>query len=418
MRSSRTTHVFVLVGLLLFCSLSISGQRLVRSISNGTLEVDKINKRLDEAFKGLDVPKTDVSIDLRKLTYTTTDENGKTVNVTGLLAMPEGGAPKGLVVFMHGTMWDRKTSPSRFTPKTGAGETELAVLAFATAGYAVAAPDYLGLGDNMAVHPYPMNILNARAGADIIVPARTAAGSDGYRIGPKLFVTGYSEGGGTAMGLTKLLEERRGSMFRVERSAPASGPYDLSGVTRDFLLEDVSGEAVIIRAYLLGYCITYFHKVHGVKTSDYFTKAMAMTVNGAFKEGRSDKSIAVRLAVMGTLTGSTRSVEKLLTKRFINALETLDTSDPVIRELIANDVYDWSPQTPMLLINLATDKVVDPGNTRKAIQAMRRRGVGTATLRHLEINNPELDHGTVMPEALFSARKFFDGGFAAVPTAK
>jgi hypothetical protein len=35
----------------------------------------------------------------------------------------------------------------------------------------------------------------------------------------------------------------------------------------------------------------------------------------------------------------------------------------------------------MLLINLQGDKVVDPGNTEKAFQTMRQRGVGANVLR-------------------------------------
>lgn len=418
MKTYNSFRLLLIAAIFLFITGDISAQRLIRSTDSGVITAENADKKLGEVFKAFEYQRPTQNIHLRKLLYTTTDEFGKTANVSGLLAMPENGSAKGLVVYMHGTIWDRNAAPSRVSPKLQDNSSLYAVLALTSAGYAVAAPDYLGLGDHAGVHPYPLNIINARSGVDIIVPARTAANKNGYNISPQLFVTGYSEGGGTAMALTKLLEEQQGSMYRVTASAPASGPYDLSGVTREFLLEDVSGEDVIIRAYLLGYSISYFKKAHGIKTDDYFSKIMAMTVNSAFHDGRADKNILVRLAVAGKLTGGTRSVDRLLNKRFVTALENIDTNDIVIRTLQENNVYDWAPRTPMLLINLTTDKVVDPRNTDVAVNAMRKRGVGRDILRHLEITNPNYDHGTVAIEAMFHTINFFDRGFSAVPNTK
>lgn len=381
----------------------------------GTFSASDVNARVDK-LAGFAFPKASASVQLKKVFYTTTDAKGKSEPVTGLLILPVNGAAKGLVVYMHGTTWDFKNGPSRILTHKDLTYPEL--FAFAAAGYAVAAPDYIGLGDSKPTHPYPLNIVNGRSGMDIIKPVRAFARSSGYQLGRDLFVTGYSEGGGTAMGMVKLLEESGDPDFRVTRAAPASGPYDLTGVTRDFLLEDVKGQDVVARAFLLGYSISYFKDAYGIKTSDYFTKRMSTTVNMNFKRGKSDKSIGVALVVMGAITGGTKSRDNLLTARFIKALEDVDMRDPVIREMSKNNVYDWSPRTPMLIINLASDRIVDPGNARKAVSTMRRRGVGRDTLRHLEIVNEQLDHGTVVPEATYNTLRFFENGFEAVPGAR
>src|SRR5690606_30476805 len=109
------------------------------------------------------------------------------------------------------------------------------------------------------------------------------------------------------MGMVKLIEESGDPELRVTRAAPASGPYDLTGVTRDFLLEEVTGTDVVARAFLLGYTISYFKEAFGIKASDYFTKGMAMAVNSNFKRGRSDKRIGIGLVVVGAITGGTKS---------------------------------------------------------------------------------------------------------------
>lgn len=399
--------------LLLLCPLAAFPQKVTQL---GTLSAAAVNDRIAKGLKGYEFPQAERPVDLKKITYTTTDAKGNRQSVSGLLVLPRGGAPKGLVVYMHGTTWDYKNAPSRML--THKDPTYPEPLVFAASGYAVASPDYIGLGDSTAFHPYPLNVVNGRSGKDIIKPLRNYARNAGYDIADKLFVTGYSEGGGTAMGTVKLLEESGDPAFRVTRAAPASGPYDLTGVTRDYLLEDATGEGIIARAYLLGYSISYFKHDFGIKTSDYFSKTMATTVNLNFKRGKSDKSIGLALIVMGAISGGTKSRDHLMTPRFIKALEDTDLSDPVLREMSKNNVYDWAPRTEMMIVSLATDKIVDPRNATTAMRYMRRRGVTDRTLRHLEINDPSLDHGTVIPQATYNILRFFDGGFDSVPQAR
>lgn len=381
-----------------------------------TLTADDVNTRIAKELPGFPFPKAAAPVDIKKINYNTTGTKGEPQPVSGAIILPRGGAPKGLVIYMHGTVWDADSAPSKVLAKKKEGYPEPFV--FAAAGYAVAVPDYIGLGDSKAYHPYPLNVVNGRSGVDIVRPVRDYARTSGYRLGDRLFVTGYSEGGGTAMGMVKLIEERGDGDLRITRAAPTAGPYDLTGVTPDFLLRDVKGNDIVIRAFLLGYVISYFKHDFNVDTDQYFTKTMARTVNLNFKRGRSDKTIALALVVMGKLSGGTRSRDNLLAKRFIDALERLDMSDPVIAEMSRNNVHDWKPQTEMLLINLANDRVVDPLNTLVTMKNMRRRGVSARTLRHLEIVNAELDHIKAVPEATYNTLMFFDGGFEAVPAAR
>jgi acetyl esterase/lipase len=402
-------YIAVICGLVLLTS-PIVGQRLVRARSNGSLDVSTINKHIKDLKLEGSTPATE-PVDLRKVSYTSTDENGKQVELTGMLAIPRSGAPKGIVVFMHGTTWDRRNSPSRLTSKGAKNEAMTAASVFAPAGFAVVMPDYLGLGDHKAIHPYPLNRVNARSGADMLPASREALRRINYRVGTDLFVTGYSEGGGTAMGLVQLLEKE--GKERPKAAAPASGPYDLTGATRDFLIAEAKGKDIIARAYLLGYCVEYFES-RGIKASDYFTRTMAKTVDDAFKDGRSEESILLRLAIMSTLSGATRSIEHLLTPRFIGALERLDLSDPIISELTKNNVHDWSPSTPMLLIYLNTDKIVDPLNSENTYDAMRTRGIGPGRLERFVIMDDKLDHLSAFPPAMIAARLFFEYGFEGV----
>ncbi len=416
---TKTLRYFsVTAAAVIFLTAGISAQRLVSNVSNGTLRANAVGERVTKVF-GSDLPANSPDIELKKIVYTTIDVKGRSVNVSGLVAWPSGGAPNGLVVFCHGTIQDRRSSPSRWKGKADGSEAETAAYAFATGGYAVVMPDYLGLGDHMAAHPYPMNVTNARSARDSIVPARMLAMQTGYKIGPKLYVTGYSEGGGIAMALLKDLESIGGSGFNVEKAAPASGPYDMNDSTLKFLLQDGTDQIGMgIRLYLLSYSTYYFRKEHNIPIRNYFKQAMADSIWMNYNTTVTDENLIKRLGLTAVLMRPKNSLKNLLTPEFVQRLERIDTSDPLIAELAKQNVYDWSPRTPMLLINLEGDTVVDQKNTQKTFQTMRARGIGRDQLRRFIIPAGTLTHLTAVPAAMSAARKFFDQGFSGVRDAQ
>lgn len=411
-------NVVLMLAALTLLAGGVSAQRLVSNVSNGTLRMGEVAARMQTVFGG-EVPPPAPQIELKKIGYTTVDVKGRSVNVSGLVAWPAGGAPNGLVVFCHGTIQDRRNSPSRWKGKADGSEAETAVLAFATGGYAVVIPDYLGLGDHIAAHPYPLNVTNARSVKDSIVPARMLAMQTGYKIGPKLYVTGYSEGGGVAMALVKDLQTLNASGYQVTRSAPASGPYDMNGATRDFLLQEPTDQLGFgIRLYLLSYATYYFRKEKNIKITNYFKPAMANSIWLNYNSTVTDENLIKRLMITATLMRPKNSIRNLLTPQFVKKLEAMDTSDPLIAELAKNNVYDWALVTPMLLINLEGDGVVNPENTTNAIHAMRARGVGRDKLRRFIMRGESLTHVNAVPTAMATVRKFFDEGFSGVRDAQ
>ncbi len=391
---------------------------LVGSTLNGTMSIGQVNQLIQKKF-GNTISPTAQALDLYKISYRSRDEKNREVVLSGLVVLPRGGAANGLVIFNHGTIVNSALAPSRFTGKSNASEAELATLAFASGGYAVAMPDYLGLGDHKGAHPYPLGAANSLSTVDIIEPARALAVRQNTKIGSRLFVSGYSEGGAVAMWMVRDLERKSGAGYDVSAAALASGAYDLSDTTRKWLLASPTDQAeFVIRLYLASYMAYYFHKSTGVKLTDYFKPAMALTISQAFKGNISDENVIKRLAWAGVLMRSKNSLANVITPRFKRALETLDTSDPVIREMQKSDAYDWSPRTKMLLISLQGDKVVDPTNTEKTMRTMRRRGVSNEMLRQYVIRNASLNHITAVAPALAQARRFFDSGFTSLSASK
>ena len=395
-------------------SSSCRAQSLVDSKLNGTMSAAQVRARLETVF-GSSISGANVRpLDLYKVRYRSQDGRGRNVVLSGLLVLPRGGAPKGLVLYTHGTTADRKLSPSRFRGTARGGENELAALAFASGNYAVAMPDYLGLGDHAGAHPYPLAATNARSAIDMIAPARAVASRQGIAIGPQLFVTGYSEGGAVALWTVRVLEAQH-KTIRVTSSAPMSGPYDLSGaMRRSFMAPATDTAQFALQLYFLAYTVHSFHKNNGVRIVNYFKPAMAATINNAFGKNLSDEEIVRRLAIAAALMRANNSVQSVVTPRFWKALQAVDTRDPLIRALKNNDGINWSPRAPMLLIALQNDRVVTEANTRSALQAMRKRGISSNIVRATFIQDNRLTHLNALPSALLRARRFFDGGFASV----
>ena len=88
------------------------------------------------------------SIDCYRVQYAI-GPDGKVVQLSGLLALPRGVAPRRLVSFQHGTTTTRSAVPSQ---PDGTGLA--AAIVFAGNGYALVAPDYPGLGESAGRHPY------------------------------------------------------------------------------------------------------------------------------------------------------------------------------------------------------------------------------------------------------------------------
>lgn len=385
---------------------------LVSAVRIGTMTVADINERTRKMF-GDSITPTAQALDLYKVTYRSRDEKNHAVVLSGLVVLPRGGAPNGLVIFNHGTIVNSALAPSRFMGKSNNSEADVAVMAFASGGYAMAMPDYLGLGDHKGAHPYPLAAANSLSAVDIIEPARVLAARERTNVGANLFISGYSEGGAVAMWTVRDLERKSGAGYNVTAAAPASGPYDLSETTRRWILAAPTDQQdFVIRLYLVSYMAYYFHKSTGIKLTEFFKPAMALTVSQAFKGNLSDENLIKRLALAAVLMRSKNSLANVLTPRFLKILQNLDTSDPVIHEMQKSDTYDWSPRTKMLLISLQGDRVVDPANTEKTFRTMRQRGVSAEIVRRYLITDPKLNHITAITPALVRARLFFDGKFA------
>ncbi|MEU6475469.1 alpha/beta hydrolase [Streptomyces sp. NPDC047017] len=307
-----------------------------------------------------------------RLTYRTVDPYGRPTTATGLLTLPDGGGRRiGLVSDAHGTMVDRDYAPSV------AEDGRAASYLFASAGHAVAAPDYLGLGRGPGLHPYMDTRSAVTASVDMLRAARTAAAGLGRTLTGDVYLSGFSQGGQVAMALGKALGEGAGRDFRVRALAPVSGPYDLAGqeipALTDGRVNDTSG------VFYLAYFLVAQNRLHPIyrDPAEVFRAPYASRVEALF-DGRHEEG-----DVIARLPGSVRA---LLTDGF--ARQLAHPTGGFLDALRANDgACDGKPAAPVRLYAGNADTDVPIGNARSCARALAAHGVTAPVM-----NQGDVDH--------------------------
>nr|WP_157554324.1 lipase family protein [Nocardia crassostreae] len=181
--------------------------------------------------------------------YWTTRSNGEAVKASGAMFIPDGPAPAGgwpIMAYDHGTTGlgmgcGGQADPASAPYPNERGAEDGIMKYFVSKGFAVVAPDYLGLGRfDTGPHPY----LEVRSEATSTIDLVRAARSADPRLSRTWAATGVSQGGQAALGTSNLQVSAAPDLdFRgtiaidpasdVEKVAPFVGPWfpELPGST-------------------------------------------------------------------------------------------------------------------------------------------------------------------------------------------
>ncbi|AWZ05747.1 MULTISPECIES: lipase family protein [unclassified Streptomyces] len=324
-----------------------------------------------------------------RLTYATVDPQGRPTTATGLLVLPEQGPRRlDLVSDTHGTLATRDDAPSG-----GAGFNRITPYLHASAGRAVAAPDYLGLGGGPGSHPYMDTRSSVTASVDMLKASRTAAGRLGRTTTRDVYATGFSQGGQVAMALGRELS-RPGSGFRLRGLAPIAGPYDLLGSELPGITDGrVSPRSAV---FYLSYFLTAQNRLHPLykDPAEVFRAPYAQAVEGLFDGNHSEEDIVAALPA---------TPQELLTPAWAENIR--DPRGALRTALEANDgSCDWKPAAPVRLYAGSADTDVPIANARACADDLARRGV-RATLVD---QGPDADHFTSAIRSAPQAARWFD----------
>jgi hypothetical protein len=351
-------------------------------------------------------------IDAAKIDYTAIGVDQSAVKVSGGIVIPElaPASLKGLILYFHETTAQRIAVPSGFStiadPTTPNADGILLAAVWASQGYVVVMPDYLGLGDDLGhVHPYILYpAQDAQSGLAMVKAARSLLASS-YGINARLpmFITGYSEGGAYALQAEHLMQDNAlyASVLNVslKKAAPLSGAYDPSGTMLPAFLDDITAthnnwlsenpqESGLSKPYIDGYLATSFASYSGVAATDILAGSFYNCANpsscggganltalyfaSALSNGDSADAddvialIAYNQAITTGYSYGSNAVIPFLTPAYAKALENKDPSNPLYKQAVAAQTYQFTPAIPITLISLKDDSVVSPKNSDTA----------------------------------------------------
>lgn len=337
-----------------------------------------ISARLPYQLKAFPL-KYDVKV-YRVVYLTNHPEEGK-IRASGAVLIPEMKTPKGLVSQHHGTLWNDSSAPSHFF----ASETALFGSYLASLGFVVSAPDYIGYGESSALeHLYEHAPSLATASADLIKAAKQVCKEVIKDLPDKLFLTGYSEGGFATMALHKHIQENLSNQLKVTASVPAAGAYNKTAFAKYILAADK--ELSFMNSYL--WVLKTYNKVYNLNRplSYYLNPPYAEIVE---KEGVNSPNISGNPRVLFT---------PKFREDFLNGKDTA-----FAKALKENDLTNWKPESPILMIHGTADDYVPFFNSETTYEAMKEKGAHKVELKKV----PNADHFSLVPAYYQTVLEFF-----------
>ncbi len=323
---------------------------------------------------------TKFSVKVYKIVYKTTDLAGNQIQASGAVFVPVTNDKVSIISYQHGTITKDSEAPSNF-----GNEGEVATLPplYASIGYVISAPDFLGFGSSKQIpHPYEHRNSLATASIDMLRATKEFCQSQNVGLTERLFLTGYSLGGSATMSMQKMIEEQFSSEFKITASAMGAGAYNKTAFTQYVASQNVN--LSFINSYV--WVLQTYNRIYGLNRpmSAYFTEPNATKVQ---QEG---PFATIDLNPQTLFNPTFRS-------GIINSTDT-----PFMNALKDNDVFDWKPQVPTLLVHGRTDDFVIPLNSQSAFDAMRKRGATNVELVLVDGN-----HFTAVPAYILQMYSFF-----------
>lgn len=351
--------LFTLSISLLFLSQILFSQALLTSELIGS----RTKGELDAQFFGQTFLN---GVKLYRVTYETKDLDGNTTIASGLVCIPDVLTKRyPLLCYEHGTAGTDSDVPSNL------GFDADFAIAFSGKGYVAFAPDYLGMGVNPGIHPYVHAASEAWVSLDLLKATREFSAENDVAINDQLFITGYSQGGHSAMAFHRLLAQT--GEFEVTAAAPMSGPYSIGEVMRDLIF---SGQAYSKPGYLINTIVSY----------QYVYGDMYASIQEAFKppyqnlvaQFSSDQlSLADMDAQLINLLNANEGAVipiKMLNDDYVAAIMG-NPNHPVNLHLKENNTYDnWVDLVPTRLYYCQADEQVPFENSTFAAAEMQAAG--------------------------------------------
>ncbi|MDL2221998.1 lipase family protein [Parabacteroides sp. OttesenSCG-928-N08] len=310
----------------------------------------------------------DRKIKVDAITYRSQQPNGSEVEASGIIAYPESGEIRGVVVGQHYTYtanWEVPTSTMATI------ETALALF-----GYAVIVPDYIGFGSTRELpHPYLSAENTGRVTVDMVFAAREYLATKDISLDQPLYVVGYSQGGHSALAFAKMVESRYSEEISLKKVFAGGGPYDLPALFDKMVVDDYSYYPCSVPMTVLG--LSYGDVAYFDLSQLFQEKLLANYKNWYYSKEYSTGQL-------NKLIGTTKISNFMHANLFVN--QPSDEVAKLYKSLCRNSVIDWTPRVPIHLVHGEEDLNVDFVCAQNAYDSFKARGC------NVKLDRVKLDH--------------------------
>lgn len=308
---------------------------------------------------------------------------------SGLLAIPDdGGTSHPLVSYQHGTVFGRDEVPSR---PDNSSETQLALAAFASQGYAVIGADYFGLGPSQVPNCFLVPRGTVQAMEDHHRASQAVLAALGQTT-PQFFVWGWSQGGWSTMQFLRRLETLA---IPVTAAATVSAPADLAAAFRRPVANPRPQDAAWIKGCISNMLWSHeeYDPLPGLAASAI--KPEHLAASRKFFDGELawlDYDAAVPGGVAGLLRPEFIASAKTGRGRFWELLDDAGASR-------------WQVKTPLRAYGGDADEAIPPAVSRIAIDFARLLG---STQVEFHSAGERADHRAAYVAATLAVKPWFD----------
>lgn len=287
-----------------------------------------------------------------RITYNTTNTDGKPVVASGAVVIPDIKGALPLLNYNHGTYFP---SQERSAPSYLSYGSELMVgKLFSAVGYLVVMPDYIGYGTTKNLqHPYGAYHLIAGSVIDMLYAVKELCDKNKIALSGKNFFSGWSEGAAVALATVKELEENHSGQFTPTATVVNAGPYYSSGFV-DYIL-DAEKPLSYMNSYV--WVLQSYNRVYEIDkpTSYYFNEPAATDL---------EESPEAYIS---------HDPKKLFTEKFRDNYKSgRDTALQLAMQ--ENDLWNWKPESKIVFCHGDKDDYVPLFNSEKAYSTMKAKG--------------------------------------------
>lgn len=299
--------------------------------------------------------------------YPSTAPNGRHITLSATITLgdsvKQSRSAMGFILYNHYSIFRADQCPTR---------GELAIQkTLAQSPLITVSPDYYGFGVTEECNQaYCMSESNAVASVDALKGAKELLANMGYSWGDNLFNVGYSQGGQTAVGVTRWVAQHCPDI-NITSTLAGAGPYDMAATYGMMMQNTMAAQPSNIIGVLLAY--NEFSQL-GMERPQMFLEPVLSHIDDWFYSKRYtrqeiDAMIGTQ-AVEAYLSPALLDFETELSQRLIQALE----SD--------NQCQGWTPRSneSIYLFHNTDDNVVPVVNTVNLYQHLISAGATQVTL--------------------------------------